>query len=300
MRLAISLALAVLATRAWAACPTPPPCPATCPGFAVLGDILAMKQGVESAKPNALGCAVGRERPTLDGEGRWQQFTNGQIVTTPAIGMVVAVYRESVSCADRVVVEWKVRGFMYDEFWVRIDQDREEKRCPAGACTVDVVATSPSQGTAVRPLGARGDYTVRVMGCDAGSRGCPEGFSNRASLDYRQVDLCGVDPGDASTTFQDRSRLFEARKARGIENGCPEDTDIFKDGAAHFPGEGFAETALAKLAAPTTTARCTRANHERTRLDPPSPLPLMTDAQFVSAALREAKVGGSHTGTDVG
>src|SRR4029078_9784385 len=94
----------------------------------------------------------GAERPTFDGEGRWQQFTNGQIVTTPAIGMVVAVYRESVSCADRLVVEWKVRGFSYDEFWVRIDQDREEKRCPAGACTVDVVATSPSQGTAVRPL----------------------------------------------------------------------------------------------------------------------------------------------------
>ncbi len=130
-----------------------------------------------------LGCPLSVEKDVPGGDGRFNDFENGQIVWSPTQQLVVSAYQTG---AD-IVVNWRVLGpFSYDFFLIRY----WDVSTPASGASQQTITAQTSGSYTIQSY--EGRFSLIVEGCHNGgflsSSHCDQGWSNPVFVD------AGLDP----------------------------------------------------------------------------------------------------------
>ena len=282
-----------------------PPCK---PNSSVTGEIL--KEWVRlGADPTAigvtglLGCPLSEERDHPEGEGRVQDFANGQIVWTKKTslgGTPRAFLQSAFVTAEGIQVEWgNTDPYHYDFFQVRWQRDgqeiKDEENCPA-SCQYEERGGPRRSGRTVLRLSRLwhpGQYRIIVQGCEeaSGFRGtrCRQGWSLPLYVDYNQIDFSGIPAAQsvqaAKSGFVDRANIpvdYLCRRSRELED--------FTNNGLGFTAVAYAKLDRIQLFAGPVRDLCPRNPsdpEELTRYDRGG---LLSNYDLVNQALLAAKV----------
>ncbi len=158
-------------------------------GSVVRGPIQARWLALGGAS-GPLGCPLSEERQVPAGDGRFNQFANGQIVWSPHQKMVMAA--SETATRDGIDLHWWITdqysygAFTVDRVWYSDGLQEKSQDFNQGDANISSTAGSATLAT------GGGRFQLRIEGCDRhglAASTCHQGWSSWLTLDVGYLDV---------------------------------------------------------------------------------------------------------------